>query len=50
MAKQEEILRQEREKMEKEREDFQAQKHKFEDEMARMAEMHQIQVPVHGPD
>ena len=44
VAKQEEILRQEREKVDKEREEFHAQKQKFDEEMARMAEMHQIQV------
>ena len=44
VAKQEEILRQEREKVDKEREEFPAQKQKFDEEMARMAEMHQIQV------
>ena len=44
VAKQEEILRQERDKVDKEREEFHVQKQKFEEEMARMAEMHQIQV------
>ena len=44
VAKQEEILRQERDKVDKEREEFQAQKQKFDEEMTRMAEMHQIQV------